>query len=320
VKITVIICTCNRSQSLARTLTSLAAQTLPERAQWEVLVVDNNSTDQTREVVQDFSDRYPGRFRYLRESRPGKSFALNSGVQAAAGDVLAFTDDDVRAEPQWLQSLTSGLESGAWAGAGGRVLAEWAGSQPRWLPSEGRYSMAPLALFDRGEAAGELEDNPFGVNMAFRKAMFEKYGGFRTDLGPRAGSSGPQKNEDAEFGRRLLQAGERFRYEPEAAVYHHVPENRLRKEYFLAWWFDKARSDVYELGNTDGGARIWGVPVHLFRRLVVATLRWIVAARSSHRFYRKIQVWYLAGEIVASYRQSLEAKTAKTKRECDAPV
>jgi glucosyl-dolichyl phosphate glucuronosyltransferase len=320
VNITVIICTCNRSQSLAKTLNSLAAQTLPERVEWEVLVVDNNSTDQTPQVVREVSERYPGRFRYLREQRPGKSYALNAGVHAAKGDILAFTDDDVAAEPQWLQSLTSELEGGEWAGAGGRVAPEWAGPQPRWLPSEGRYPLAPLALFDRGEIAGELKDNPFGVNMAFRKAMFEKYGDFRTDLGPRAGSTAPQKNEDAEFGRRLLQAGERFRYEPAAVVYHHVPESRLRKEYFLAWWFDKARSDVYEAGNTDNGLRLVGVPLHLFRRLIVATLRWIVAVGPKRRFYRKIQVWYLAGEIVESYRQSLDAKTAKTKRECDAQV
>ena len=320
--ITVIICTCNRSQSLAKTLTSLAAQALPQRADWEVLIVDNNSTDQTRQVVQEFSERYPGRFRYLLEPRPGKSYALNAGVHAAQGEVLAFTDDDVMAEPQWLHSLTSGLLTGEWAGAGGRVAPEWAGPQPRWLPSEGRYPLAPLALFDRGDKAGELKDNPFGVNMAFRKAMFEKYGGFRTDLGPRADSSAPQKNEDAEFGRRLLQAGERFRYEPAAVVYHHVPESRLRKEYFLAWWFDKARSDVHEAGSTDDGLRLAGVPLHLFRRLAGATLRWIAAVGPSHRFYRKIQVWYLAGEIVESHRHSLDAKTAKSKakRECDAQV
>ncbi len=83
-KISVILCTHNRCQSLAKALNSLAALTLPESVEWEVLVVDNNSSDGTREVVQrDFCGRYPGRFRYLFEPQPGKSYALNAGIRQA---------------------------------------------------------------------------------------------------------------------------------------------------------------------------------------------------------------------------------------------
>ncbi|MGB0049836.1 MAG: glycosyltransferase family A protein, partial [Terriglobales bacterium] len=121
-KITVILCSYNRCQLLAEALESVAASTLPESVEWEVLVVDNNSTDRTREVVEDFRHRYPGRFRYVFEPRPGKSFALNTGVREAHGDVLAFTDDDVTVEATWMQNLTACLSDGEWAGAGGRTL------------------------------------------------------------------------------------------------------------------------------------------------------------------------------------------------------
>src|ERR1700735_4160452 len=152
-KVTLILCTYNRCQLLVKALESIAVQSLPNDVEWEVLVVDNNSDDQTCEVVTDFSRRYPGRFRYLFEPRPGKSHALNSGIQDAQGDVLAFTDDDVIVEPTWLQQLTTHLRDGAWAGSGGRTLPERTFSPPRWLSLEGKYALGPFAVFDLGCSA-----------------------------------------------------------------------------------------------------------------------------------------------------------------------
>ena len=110
-KVTVILCTYNRCGSLVRALESVAASQLPPSVEWEVLVVDNNSTDQTREVVADFARRHAGRFRYVFEARQGQSHARNAGIQEAAGDVLAFTDDDIRVEPTWLAKLSAVFEA-----------------------------------------------------------------------------------------------------------------------------------------------------------------------------------------------------------------
>ena len=219
--ITVILCTYNRCQILVKALSSVALSRLPESVAWEVLVVDNNSRDRTRDVVADFCGRYPARFRYLFESRPGKSYALNSGIAEAQGDIVAFMDDDVTVEPMWLQNLTAPLLKGKWAGCGGRILPVWNCPPPRWLPDAGRYALAPLVSFDLGFEAGPLAEPPFGTNMAFRKAVFAKYGGFRTNLGPSPGRD-IQHSEDAEFGNRLLAAGEHLWYEPSAIVYHPV--------------------------------------------------------------------------------------------------
>src|SRR5215467_674497 len=120
-KITVILCTYNRCQCLKRALNSAAALVLPESVEWEVLVVDNNSNDQTRTTVEEFCDRYPGRFRYLFEPRPGKSHALNAGIRESRADVFAFMDDDVVVDSNWLQNLTAALRNNEWAGAGGRI-------------------------------------------------------------------------------------------------------------------------------------------------------------------------------------------------------
>jgi glycosyltransferase involved in cell wall biosynthesis len=313
-KVTVILCTFNRCDLLAKALQSVAGSTLSKSVEWEVLVVDNASSDSTPAVVKDFCERYPGRFRYLSEPRPGKSHALNLGIREARGDVLAFMDDDVVVEPTWLQNLTAALNDSKWAGVGGRILPEQPFSPPRWIPLKNQNALAPLAVFDPGIEAGPLADTPFGANMAFRKSMFERYGGFRTDLGPQPGGK-PQKSEDSEFGHRLQAAGEVFRYEPSALVYHGVPRNRVRKDYFLAWWFDKARADIRAFG-IPSGARwfVAGIPLYLFRRLAVWTVRWMVALKPSSRFSNKLKAWTAAGEILECYRLSLEKRETSMAR------
>ncbi len=153
---TVVLCTCNRCESLAKALASAARLQLPESVDWEVLVVDNNSSDRTREVVQEYCGRFPGRFRYLFEPRQGKSHALNAGIREARGEIIAFIDDDVVVEPTWLSNLTAGLHDGQWAGAGGRILPQAPFEPPDWIPLQDRYALAPLALFDPDLAAGQL--------------------------------------------------------------------------------------------------------------------------------------------------------------------
>jgi glycosyltransferase involved in cell wall biosynthesis len=298
--LTVILCTYNRCQLLANALESVAVSTLPQSVKWEVLVVDNNSRDQTREVVQDFCDRYPGRFRYLFEPRPGKSFALNSGIRESRGEILAFMDDDVTVEPTWLQNLTAALDGDQWAGAGGRIVLRWPASLPNWLSVDGPYARHPFPGFDQGHEARELIGPPFGTNMAFRRKLFEKYGGFRTDLGPEPGSE--IRAEDTEFGRRVVAAGERLRYEPSAVVYHPVPENRIGKKFFLKWRFDYGRGDAREFPVR---------PVRLFCSLLAWTLRWMVALEPRVRFYRKVVVWEKAGAVAEFRRHLLDAKRRK---------
>jgi glycosyltransferase involved in cell wall biosynthesis len=310
-KITVILCTHNRCRSLAKALQSVALSQLPDSVEWEVLVVDNNSSDQTREVTEAYCRQYPERFRYLFEPQPGKSYALNSGIREARGEILAFMDDDVTVEPTWLQNLTSNLHDNQWAGAGGRILPEQSFSPPRWLALHGPFSMGGvLALFDRGDEPGEIDWAPYGTNMAFRRAMFEKFGGFRTDLGPIPGSQ--IRNEDTEFGYRVMKAGELLRWEPSAVVYHEVAQHRLHKKYFLEWWFDYGRAEIrVKIKRPD----VLGIPRHyisilnrLFSILPGRTRRWLLAFDPPERFFKKCMVYWTIGEIVEIYRREYEPR------------
>jgi glycosyltransferase involved in cell wall biosynthesis len=313
-KVSVILCTYNRCHSLATALQSVAASEMPDGVSWEILVVDNNSPDQTSDVVAEFAERYPGRFRYLFEAQQGKSYALNAGIRESRGQVLAFMDDDVIVDAKWLQTLTSALENREWVGAGGRILPERDFTPPAWLSVEGKYALAPLAMFDLGLQPGELTEAPFGTNMAFRKEVFEKVGGFRTDLGPRPGSE--TRSEDTEFGDRVLGTGQRLWYEPSAVVYHSLPAHRLQKAYFLAWWHDKAQADLRASGLLkQTKLRIAGVPLYFFFRLANWTLQWITAIDSSRRFSCKLKVWSNLGSIAECHRLAKQAKLPGKKLE-----
>ncbi len=307
--VTAVLCTYNRCKTLATALESIAASQFPPSVNWEVLVVDNNSTDGTPEVVQSFSRRHPERFRYLFEEKAGKSFALNSGIEHARGEVLAFVDDDVTVEPTWLHSLTESLHDGEWCGAGGRILPPRKFAPPSW------FSLAELggilcAHFDLGDEPCELRQAPYGTNMAFRRRMFEKYGGFRTDLGPRPGCQ--IRNEDTEFGNRLITAGERLRYEPSAIVYHLVGGERLSRGYFLSWWFDYGRARVREQEKRPDP---WGINRGYFSiaksaglLIPMETLQWIVSLNQKKRFLHKCELWHMAGRVAETYRSLVDDK------------
>lgn len=307
-KISVVLCTFNRSSSLPAALDSLVAQEIPDSVRWEVVVVDNNSTDQTRETIGNYCKRYPQRFRYLFEAEQGLSRARNAGIRAAQGEILAFLDDDVVAEPNWLCNLTAYLDDAHWAGAGGRIVPPSGFQPPNWLTLGGDMDLGgPLALFDLGTVPGELKRAPYGTNMAFRRSMFEKYGDFRVDLG-RCGN-GHLSGEDTEFGNRLLAGAERLRYEPSAVVHHPVPAERLSARYFRNWWFDFGRGRIIERIRRPaviGVPREWFSVLNLLCTfLPVRAVRWVLARSRPRRFYHKCQVWLTIGEIVQNCRTSL---------------
>lgn len=307
--VTAILCTYNRCESLAKALQNLAVSIVPENVEWEVLVVDNNSSDQTKAVVQGFSDRYPGRFRYLFEPQQGKSYALNAGICDAQGEILAFVDDDVTVEPEWLQNLTSPLHQGTWAGSGGRILPAPGFVPPDWLAVDGPCNLigALCAYFNPGEAPGELKQPPYGANMAFRKEMFQRYGNFRTDLGPRPNSE--MRSEDTEFVRRLMTAGERLRYVPAATVYHEIHENRVRKDFFLAWWFDFGRGGIRETTKRVG---LWEL-LKLLGRTALTAVQWMLTTSPQRRFYRKCRVWYAVGKLCEFSGRARKARSPGQK-------
>jgi glucosyl-dolichyl phosphate glucuronosyltransferase len=299
-QVSVIVCTYNRSQTLGRALRSILASVLPPSVTWELVVVDNHSTDETRKVVDEIASLHPGLVCYVYEAKQGLSNARNAGIREARGNIIVFTDDDVTVEPSWLRNLTACFKDGTWAGAGGSVRPPEDFIQPPWLTLDGGVmdSSGVLALFNLGTVACELQKPPFGANMAFRKSMFEQYGGFRPELG-RCGSS-LIGNEDTEFGSRLMSAGKKLRYEPSAIVYHPVSKERLQQSYFLRWWFAYGQAVYRQSGKRP---TFHGIP-RAYLSLLSRSLRWTMASpfRPKVRFFWKCRLWMAVGELTEMYR------------------
>jgi glycosyltransferase involved in cell wall biosynthesis len=227
-RVSVAIATYNRAGEVEKTLAGLSGLDTTGCADHEILVVDNNSKDETRATVERWLPRFGGRLRYVREERQGLSHARNRAIDAAAYEVVAYLDDDVDVDPRWLRSLCDAYASGDVAGVGGRAYLVYPGPKPRWLgePIEGLLTRVELGPERRPAGVGEL----FGVNLSFRKDWLRRAGGFRTDIG-RIGTT-LFGGEDDDMIERVAALGGTILYEPAAVVGHRVPPARLSRKWF----------------------------------------------------------------------------------------
>jgi GT2 family glycosyltransferase len=235
----VVVPTWNRPAGLRRALNGLAVQADPG-AQWEVAVVASAGGGRAVEAVVDsFRDHVPAPLRVEEELEPGASRARNRGL-ARARRVVAFLDDDCVPEPGWLAAVTAPVLAGAWAGAGGRVVADPAVPRPRWL---GEALLAYLAAYDRGdeEVALSPDDYLLTANAAFDAELLAGAGAFDPLLGPTAGR--PTVNDDVDICRKVFRAGGRILYVPSAVVIHDLPPSRLTPRYLVRRFYAQGRSD-----------------------------------------------------------------------------
>lgn len=306
-RLSVIVCTWNRAESLAAALASIDACELPPSIDWEVLIVDNNSTDDTKAVFEKFCQLHPARYRYLFEKRQGKSFALNAAIENARGDIFVFTDDDVTVDKNWLAETLKIFDTFPCIGVGGKIVDSWISRKPDWLSLEGPYSlMTVIVTFNHGDQPCELNAAPYGANLALRREVFQKYGGFRTDLGPTSGSE--IRGEDVEFCRRLLRAGEKLFYAPKAIVFHPVPENRTTKRYFQDWYYAYGQSMARMEQVPDTTVRYFGFPRYRLQACLLYLFQWLISLSGKRRFFYKLQVFSTWGRMREERRLWQSAK------------
>jgi glycosyltransferase involved in cell wall biosynthesis len=312
----VVIATYNRAADLRDTLASLAE--LRPRGSWEVIVVDNNSTDDTRAVVEAASTTFPAPLRYVHEVEQGRSPALNAGIRLAQGDVIVTTDDDVRVDPGWLDSAADALSRLGCDYVGGRVLPIWGGPRPAWIPERGGKQWAVIALLDYGpEPLAFGARVPLGVNMAFRRDAFDRAGLLDPNTGRKAGTLLGQ--EVREWCIRAHAAGLRGSYAPEMVVRHIIPASRLKKAYFRRWfyWRGISRARLYEKSGLDmeaperteldfrGMPHVIGVPRYLFRKAASHLAGWATAALRRDpvvAFDHEVWLWFFAGIVQQRWR------------------
>lgn len=232
--ISVIVATRDRSDYLRLCLQALTRQTLPPEA-FEILVVDNGSSDDTGEVLRDFRRSMPN-LHLVREERAGLSRARNAGVQASTAELVAFTDDDAVPAPDWAERISARYaQLGAEVAVlGGEVNPIWEAPRPEWLtntllrPLSAGLLWSPTARILRGD------EWLMEVNIAYRKSRLLEFGGFSEDLG-RIGDS--LLSGEGCINLIMIRAGLKLFYDPEILVGHHIPASRLTRTWFRRRYF-----------------------------------------------------------------------------------
>ena len=250
IDVSVVVCTRNRSAALAGALKALMEIDFdPDR--WELLVIDNASTDDTNDVARSVIEAHLGRARVIVEQEIGLSAARNAGISATEADIIAFIDDDAYPEPGWLAGIVRAFEEPSVMCAGGPVEPLIEGELPSWF--SGRF-LPYLTVWNLGEEPVDLVYNeyPRGANVAYRRLGIERVGNFSVHLGRKGKSL--LSCEEIELCLRLERAGFAVRYQPDALVRHLTPVGRITPAWMHARFSAQGRSEAI-LNWMHGG---WG--------------------------------------------------------------
>lgn len=233
--ISVLVPTRDRAANLRRLLESLLSPANLEASDWEVIVADNGSTDDTSHLCREFTEKYLNHFHYVIEKTAGRSSALNAGLRLVRGDVVAMTDDDVIVAPDYLEGIRFVFTHYAIDGALGRAYLNFEGDPPEWFDER---LMKMMSWRDYGSEVCEFRHGLTGTNMIVRADAFKRLGGFCPQLGVGACGAG----EDAEFHERMRRAGCKLLYTPQITVRHRVFHSRLTKRYFRERFYNAGSS------------------------------------------------------------------------------
>jgi glucosyl-dolichyl phosphate glucuronosyltransferase len=285
--ITVAICTLNRAESLRRTLASLAAMRLPGAVDWELVVVNNGCTDDTDAVIAGYAGRLP--IRRAFEPQRGLSRARNRAVDAARGDYIVWTDDDVIVDPGWLAAYADAFRR--WPDAavfGGPIIPRYAPPAPQWLSDGEQHLRDMLSYRDFGNAPLPLSIAekilPFGPSFAVRAEEQRTYR-YKTELGQ--GPRQRRRGEEIDVIERILEAGARGYWVPRARVQHCFSRDQQTTKYVRSFYISLGETDAFHSGFPAVYGPLWfGAPRWLWRRVVEQWLHYRV-----HRLISPATVW-----------------------------
>lgn len=265
IRLSLVIATYNRGAKLPVTLDSIAVQTL-DRALWEVVVVNNNSTDDTAARFDEWLGRNREvNARMVCENIQGVSAARNRGVAESRGEYIVVIDDDETVSEDFLKTYFDLFESRPdVAAAGGKILPHMEGEVPEWMSPYTERAIA--GTLDLGDAVREFPEGKFfgGGNHGYRRSLFDECGGYDTSLG----RTGKQllAGEEKELYMRWRAAGARIVYLPDAVIYHSVDAARLTREYFTRLCLNIGRSERLRTRAVSRAA--------YFRRLAAEAVKW----------------------------------------------
>lgn len=259
--ISVVVCTYNRQKFIGKALECLAEQTLPPQ-QFEIIIVDNNSTDQTADISREFIRRHPGlQTRYILEAQKGLSFARNRGLQEASFPIITYIDDDAEAVPVFLETILHFMAAHPEAvGAGGRIIPKYSESgEPAWM---NKYLKGFVAGVDYGDQTQRFHQPdmkyPAGCNMTYTTAVLKEVGGFNNQL--------TFRSDDKHIYYVVSKVSTEVYYLPEAIVYHNIDNDRLQFDSFRKLYLKTGNEEKIRVRLEEGKIGWW-------KKLVEFTLK-----------------------------------------------
>ena len=314
-KLDVIVPTYNRSSLLRNTLESLLRAPVPPGLQVAIIVVDNNSKDDTATMVKTMQQDAALPIVYVQETKQGLSHARNAGIAVGDGNLVGFLDDDEEIEQAWYGVIAREFADPRLSFIGGPYLPNWVSAVPDWLPpgyhaAIGAIPPKPRAAFDK-----DFSGNLMGGNAVFRRAVFERVGTYATRLG-RSGK-GLLSEEDAEFYRRIQAAGLHGMYVPDLAILHYIAPERLTRSYHRRWAYWRAVSQgILDRELREPVAYLFGLPRHRIGRAARSLLS-IPRDRmrkdgKGRAFADELAVWDLIGFVYGKHIVNPEKLYAKS--------
>lgn len=230
--VSIIICTYNGGENIVESIKSIVHQIYPGDG-YEILVVDDGSTDNTEDIVQKIMEDSQCDLKYFKQANHGLSAARNFGIEKSDGDIIAFVDDDCIADKDWLKNLAEAYTSEDIVAVGGKVISILDTTPPKFFAGKVNDGTGFFGDFDRGEHRKAV-DWIIGCNMSFKRSVFEKFGLFDTAIGRKKNL--PLSYEEVDICNRISKADYKILYEPKARIYHKIHPGSLT----YPWCFNNA--------------------------------------------------------------------------------
>lgn len=313
-KLDVVVPTYNRSHLLRRTLSSLLKAAIPEGLEVTVLVIDNNSKDDTEQVVREVQAGTERRIVYVKETRQGLSHARNAGIKAGTGDLIGCIDDDEEIDDQWYTVIAREFADEATQFIGGPYLPNCPVPMPAWLPPGYNGVIGVIEPKPRTRFAPPFPGNLQGGNAVLRRTVFDRIGLYSVKLG-RSGK-GLLSEEDAELYRRILKADLYGVHVPDLIIYHYIPEERLTRSYHRRWCYWRAVSQgVADEDLKEPVAYIFGVPRYRIGKAFSGLISWprhfFSRNGRGRAFAGELAIWDLLGFVYGKHFVRLDKLYAK---------
>jgi len=269
---TIAVCTYNQCAMLKQTLDSLNKLEIDPADNVSIIVVDNNSSDETKVICDDFFKRSIQPFRYFFEKKQGLSHARNRAINETDEGIIIFTDDDVIVPVDWVSNIIQEYSSSDVSSVYGKVIPEWRNNKPSWFNKKLNPSYALLDYGDKRFIATSEYQEFYGANFSCEVSLLKQFGGFDTELGRKGDKL--FIGEETEVFIKLLKLNKTLVYNPNIFVWHVIREDRKNKKFLIKYFRDIAESNVY-ISLKNARRKLFGIPYYKHKEYALFYLTFI---------------------------------------------